>query len=358
MARTFAYVGCRTTRERNARGTGIGVYAVSASGEWRHVQTLAPVVNPSFLVVDPRRDALYTVHGDGAEVSAYRIDADSGRIAHLNTQSCDGRNPVHLDIDQNGDTLIVAGYASGNAARIALNADGSLGSLLTPTLAFDGAPGPHRIEQASSHPHHIARYVTSVFDTDWHIVPDKGLDAVFAVRWNADGTPLVRRGQSREGAGPRHAAFHPLMPLIYVSNELDSTMTAWSFDPSTGALAPLATISAIPPECHANTRAAGIVIAPDGRRLYMTHRGHDSIATIELDERTGMPGTVRWTASEGHCPRFLCLGPDGRMLYVANETSHAIVQFALDDHTGAPVATGRTIMTGSPVSIAFRTFEE
>ena len=106
------------------------------------------------------------------------------------------------------------------------------------------------------------------------------------------------------------------------------------------------------------TRAAGIAISRDGRRLYVTNRGHDSIATIELDAHTGLPGTVQWTACEGHCPRFLCLGPDGRTLYVANETSHAIVQFALDEIHGVPMATGRRIETGSPVSIAFKTFEE
>jgi 6-phosphogluconolactonase (cycloisomerase 2 family) len=357
-ARTFAYVGCRTTRERNAKGAGIGAYVVCANGEWRHVQTLEPVVNPSFLVVHPRLNTLYTVHGDGDSLSAYRIDPDTGRLAHMNTEACNGRNPVHLDFTRDGRTLVIAAYATGTAARIALNDDGSLGQCATPVLAFDGEPGPHRIEQASSHPHHIARYATRRFDTDWHIVPDKGLDAVFAVRWNADGACVVQQAKSREGAGPRHAAFHPELPLIYVANELDSTLTAWSFDAQSGALAPLCTISVIPAEFHGTTRAAGIAMAADGRRLYVSNRGHDSIATVELDARGGWPGEVQWAACEGHCPRFLCLSPDGRMLYVANETSHSINQFALDETSRVPVATGRRIETGSPVSIAFKTFQE
>ncbi|MEC5407857.1 beta-propeller fold lactonase family protein [Paraburkholderia sp. MPAMCS5] len=358
MPRLFAYVGCRTTRERHAAGTGIGVYEVSASGAWRHVQTLEPLVNPSYLALNISRRTLYTVHGDGGTVSAYRIDAASGRLSALNSQSCEGRNPVHLALSRDGSALVVAGYATGTATRIALQANGALGEPLLPPLEFIGTPGPHRVEQASSHPHHIARYVTRFADTDWHIVPDKGLDTVFAVRWNDDGSTVVREGHAREGAGPRHAAFHPGLPLVYVSNELDSTITTWSFDSSTGTLAPLQTVSVVPSGFHALTRAAGIVIAADGRCLYVTNRGHDSIATIALSEETGVPQTVEWTASKGQCPRFLCLSPDDRALYVANEISHTIVQYEIDAHTKLPIPTGRVIETGSPVCIAFATIEE
>jgi 6-phosphogluconolactonase (cycloisomerase 2 family) len=358
MPRTFAYVGCRTTRERKAEGTGIGVYAVYASGAWQHVQTLEPLVNPSFLALNRSQGALYTVHGDGSTISAYRIDPVSGWLSALNSQSCEGRNPVHLAFSQDGGSLVVANYATGSATRITLEADGALGGPSLPSFQFTGEPGPHRIEQASSHPHHIARYVTRHVDTDWHIVPDKGLDAVFAVRWNADGSAVVQSARCREGAGPRHAAFHPELPLIYVSNELDSTITTWSFDSKTGQLAPLDSIPVVPSDFHAPTRAAGIVISPDGCRLYLTNRGHGSIATIQLAADTGMPQSVQWVSSKGQCPRFLCLSPDGSALYVANENSHTIVQYEIDADTGLPAPTGRVIKTGSPVCIAFATIEE
>jgi 6-phosphogluconolactonase len=358
MSRTFAYVGCRTTRERQAEGTGIGVYTVQPSGEWQPLQTLEPLVNPSYLALNRAQDTLYTVHGDGNTVSAYRVDSGSGLLAPLNARSCVGLNPVHLDFARDEASLMVAGYASGTATRMPLEPDGSLGEVLLAPLEFSGTPGPHRVEQSSSHPHFIARYVTRRLNTDWHIVPDKGLDTVFAVRWPADGQPVVQAGRAREGAGPRHAAFHPALPLISVSNELDSTMTTWSFDSATGHLDPLSTIPVIPARFHGLSRAAGIVIARDGRALYVTHRGHDSIATIELERHTGLPGAVHWTPTEGRCPRCLCLGPDGQRLYVANENSHSIVQFRVDPDTGVPAATGRVIKTGSPVSIVFRTVEE
>ncbi|WP_042337531.1 lactonase family protein [Paraburkholderia ferrariae] len=357
MARTFAYVGCRTTRERHARGTGIAVYEVSPAGAWQLQQTLEPLVNPTFLALDRRRGALYTVHGDGDAVSAFRIEPQTGRLSVLNSQPCAGRNPVHLDFTRDGNALAIAGYASGTATLIPLAQDGSLQRAQAP-VTFNGEPGSHRVEQVSSHPHYIARYVTRRFDTDWHIVPDKGLDTVFAVRWLEGGRAIVQAARTREGAGPRHAAFHPGLPLVYVVNELDSTVTTWSFDPVTGELEALHTVSTIPPNHHAFTRAAGIVVSSDGRGLYVTNRGHDTIATFQIDLSTGLPRDVHWVSTGGHCPRFLCIAPDARTLYVANENSHTIAQFELDAHTHQPVATGRLVKTGSPVSIVFGITED
>lgn len=359
MSRTFAYVGCRTTRERNARGTGIVVYGVHDSGAWEHVQTLEPLVNPSFLALNTKQDVLYTVHGDGNAVSAFRVDPVTGRVAAMNSQPCEAGNPVHLAFSRDDSTLVIAGYATGTASRLAIIDDGRLGELVAPVLSFTGKTGPHCIEQTSSHPHHISRYVTRRFDTDWHIVPDKGLDTVFAVRWGkGEDSPVVRSARCREGAGPRHAAFHPELPLLYVSNELDSTVTAWSFELQTGQLRALSTVSTIPAGFHAQSRAAGIAIAPDGGSLYVSNRGHDSVATVTLDPATGLPDEVLWTSTQGKCPRFLCLSPDGRGLYVANENSHTIIEYAIDGATGVPAPTGHVIETGSPVCIVFKTIEE
>lgn len=356
MKQTFAYVGCRTTRERNAQGTGISVFEVHSNGIWTHVQTLAPLVNPSFLAVHPDKKTLYTIHGDNESASAFRIDPLSGQISPLNSQPAVGRNPVHLSFSRTGDALIVAGYATGDATRIPLSDDGSLRQPTTPAIRFEGAPGPHRVEQKASHPHHIPRYVTPGCNSDWHIVPDKGLDTVSAIRWLDDGSSAVYSRRTREGAGPRHVAFHPRLPLLYVVNELHSTITTWSFDAVSGALEPLHTASVIPPNHHELTRAAAIAIAPDGSKLYVTNRGHDSISTISLDGKSGYPVSVEWTPAQGECPRFLCLGPDGKTLYVANENSHLIVQFHIDE-SGVPQPTGRTVSTGSPVCIVFNTID-
>ena len=356
MAPVFAYVGCRTTRERNARGKGIGVYAVDpSSGSWEHVELFEPLDNPSFLALNEAQDILYAVHGDGTDVSSYAINATTGKLTAQNRQPCEGRNPVHLALSRNGESLVVANYATGNAVQLPINLDGSLGRVAS-SVQLPGAAGPHRVEQSSSHPHHISRFATRRYNTDWHIVPDKGLDTVFAVKWDsAGGTPILTSGRAREGAGPRHAVFHPTLAMIYVANELDSTLTAWSFDPLTGALEPLHTMSVLPCDRHALSRAAGIAIRPDGSTLYVSNRGHDSIATVELDGTTGIPLRARWTDAQGQCPRFICLSHDARMLYVANEQSDSIVQYLLDAKTGAPSPTGHVISTGSPVCITFKT---
>jgi len=356
MAAVFAYVGCRTTRERSARGKGIGVYAVDTlSGAWVRVESFEPLDNPSFLALNEAQDVLYAVHGDGTEVSSFAIDPSTGRLSLLNRQSCRGHNPVHLALSRSGDALVVANYATGCAVQLPIETNGALGPAAS-LVELPGAPGPHRIEQGSSHPHHIARFATQRYNTDWHIVPDKGLDTVFAIRWRGIGSaPVITAGRSREGAGPRHAAFHPVLPLIYVANELDSTLTAWAFEPLSGALEPLRTTSLLPDACHEHSRAAGIAIRSDGRALYVSNRGHDSITTIELDGTTGLPVSTTWTDAQGECPRFLCLSHDARMLYVANERSDSIVQYLIDADSGIPSPTGRVVETGSPVCITFKT---
>jgi 6-phosphogluconolactonase len=356
MAAVFAYVGCRTTRERNARGKGIGVYAVdSQSGAWERIGSVEPLENPSFLALNDAQNVLYAVHGDGAEVSSFAIDPSTGRLSLMNRQSCEGRNPVHLALSRSGDALVVANYATGSAVQLPVDADGALGPVAS-RVDLPGAPGPHRVEQVSSHPHHIARFSTQRYNTEWHIVPDKGLDRVFAIRWSGvGGAPVVTSGRSREGAGPRHAAFHPVLPIIYVANELDSTLTAWGFEPLSGALEPLHTTSLLPAGRHELSRAAGIAMHPSGHALYVSNRGHDSISTVALDATTGIPLSTAWTAAQGQCPRFLCLSPDARMLYVANEQSDSIVQYLIDADTKIPSPTGRVVHTGSPVCIAFKT---
>jgi 6-phosphogluconolactonase (cycloisomerase 2 family) len=221
-------------------------------------------------------------------------------------------------------------------------------------VGMPGQPGPHRIEQNGAHPHHAPRFVNRAAATAWHIVPDKGLDAVFAVRLGVDQAETrIKRFQSRESAGPRHAAFHPEAALIYVANELDSTVTTLSFDAETGGLACVGHVSTLPPEYSGSNRVAGIVVHPSGRMLYVSNRGHDSVACVPLDA-DGHAGTpVAFAPALGNCPRFIALTPDGRRLLVANELSHTIVSRALDAATLLPQSEATVIDTGSPVCVVF-----
>ncbi|MBE7199509.1 MAG: lactonase family protein [Parafilimonas terrae] len=348
----FAYVGCRTTKERNARGEGIRVFKVDpASGAWTPVQLLSGLVNPSFLAFDRGYRHLYAVHGDMSEVSAFRIDPGSGELTLLNTQSTRGRNPVHLVTDPSDRFLIVANYATGTLAVLPRRADGGLDPVVH-TLALPGTPGPNRFEQTSSHPHEVA------FDraNRFLIVPDKGLDRVFSLRFDADDGAFVGEPtlvQVRPGAGPRHAVQHPSAPFFYVAHELDSSVGAYRYDVGTGTLTPFQILPSIPDTVTGANTAAEIAITPSGRFVYVSDRGGDGIRGFAVDGADGRLTPIGWTLSGGKGPRFFAIAPGGRHLYAANETSDTIIPFVIDAETGRLDRAGDPIETGSPVCIVF-----
>jgi 6-phosphogluconolactonase len=349
----LAYVGSRTTRERNARGDGINVYRVDAqSGAWTHVQHVSGLPNPSYLAFDRTRSFLYAVHGDLTDISAYRVDARTGALKSLNHTTTGGRNPVHLSVDPGNRFVIVANHLSSNVAVLARNEDGSIGALVD-TMTLSGKVGPHRSEQPFSKPHGVE------FDRlgGFIAVPDKGVDQVFCFRLDAD-TGKLRRVQpeappSREGAGPRHISFHPGGALAYVINELDSTVTAYWFDDERGALTPFQILTTLPDTFVGNSRASEIAVAPNGRFLYASNRGHDSIAIFAIDADDGRLSHIAWQSAEGRSPRFFAFEPSGHFLFVANEDSDTIVTFEADANTGKLAQTGNVVHTGSPVCIVF-----
>ncbi len=350
----FAYVGCYTSKERNARGEGINVYRIDpASGNWTHAQLLKDIVNPSWLTFDRRQRFVYAAHGDGAEATAYRIDEQSGHLSLLNRQPTNGKNGVRLAVDPTNRFVVLANYSSGTVALLPINTDGALGSLID-LPALTGKLGPHRTEQASAHPHDI------LFDPRGRfiVVPDKGLDAVFVFRIDAAAGKLVAAEPpsiaSRPGAGPRHVAFHPSKPYAYVINELDSTITTFRFDGERGELKPLQVITTLPPAFTGNSTTSEIAVAPSGRFVYGSNRGHDSLAIFAVDEATGVLSPVGWEPTQGKTPRFFGLEPSGTFLYAANQDSDTIVTFRVDQASGKLTPTGQVVKTGSPSSIVFR----
>lgn len=349
---TYAYVGTRTTKERNARGEGLSVYKVDDHGKWTRVQLLKDLVNPSFLALDRSQKHLYAVHGDRSEVSAFAVDRATGQLTLLNQQSTGGKNPVHLVVDPSNRYLLVANYATGSIATLPINADGSLAPLTTLT-ALPGEPGPHKTQQTSSHPHQL------MFDPSgrYLISPDKGLDRVFTFRLNPqDGTlqpGAVPSVAGREGSGTRHMAFHPTSPYAYVMNELDSTVTAYAWKGAEGALQALQLLPSAPASFTGNNTGAGIVITGSGKFVYGSNRGHDSVAIYRVDQATGLLESVGWQSSGGKGPRFITIAPDGKFLYAANENSDTITRFSINAANGALTPAGEPVAVGSPVCIVF-----
>lgn len=353
----IVYVGCRTSRERNAKGDGIGVYrADPAGGAWQPVQTVGDLVNPSYLILNAAGTMLYTVHGDGSEVSGFRVDRGSGRLTFANRVTTGGRNPVHLAIHPRHPILVVANHIVAGEVRsglssIAIAPDGTLGTEPLDIVAFEGKAGPHRIEQPFPKPHQIEPDRTGSF----FAVPDKGCDRVDVYTVGADGKfAAVEQAAAiaREGAGPRHIAYHPGARFAYAINELDSTVTAYAADPARGALTPFQILSSLPDSFTGNSRGAEIAVSADGRFVYASNRGDDSIATFAVDARTGRLTARGWTATGGRTPRFFTIAPDGHALFVANEESHTIVRLPIGAD-GVPQAGAIVAETGSPTCIQF-----
>jgi 6-phosphogluconolactonase (cycloisomerase 2 family) len=349
----FAFVGAFTTPERKGRGDGINVYRMDPqSGTWTHVQLVPNIVNPSFLATDREQRFLYSVHADLDEVSGYAIDRQNGQLTALNRQSCGGKNPVHLAVDPSNRFIVTANYGAGSVGVVPIEKDGRLGER-TDLATLPGEPGPNRKEQASSHPHDCPFDPAGRFI----LVADKGLDRVFGFRLDAADGKLMPNDPpfvaTREGAGPRHIAFHPAMPFAYVIDELDSTMTTYHYDPAHGALQPAQVVPTTPPSYTGNNTGAEVAMAPSGRFVYGSNRGHDSIAIFAVDHAAGTLTPVGWEPTQGKTPRFFTLDPTGSFLYAANQDSDTIVTFRVNKTTGKLAPTGQVVKVGSPVTIVF-----
>ena len=350
---SYAYVGCYTTAERYARGDGIRVYRVdSQTGAWTSVQHLGNLVNPSFLVLSRDQRYLYSVHGDETYASSFSVDSQSGLLTPLNRAKTGGRNGVYQAIDPNGRFMLVANYSTGNVGVMPLREDGTLGDPVH-VVALQGQPGPHRIEQTSSHPHQV------VFDPAGRfvMVPDKGLDRIFVFRFDPASGKLTPTEQGSvaalPGSGPRHAAFHPTLPILWVINEISNTVVTYYLEAEHGGLRPVQILPSLPSTYVGENTGSAIAVSPGGRFVYCSNRTHDSIAIFAAEPETGLLTSIGWVPSQGRIPRFIGLDPWGRFLYAGNEQSDTVVSWRVDSATGLLTPTGQVVRNASPATIAF-----
>ena len=315
----YAYVGSFTTAKRKARGDGIHVYrSDAATGVWTHVQHIGELTNPSFLALSPDQRFLYSVHGDSDYASAFALDRQTGQARLLNHATTGGNNGVRQAVDPSGRYLLVANYASGTVAVLPILPDGSLADQHQ-LLPLPGEPGPHRTQQPSSEPHDV------VFDPSGHfvLVPDKGLDRIFVFRFDASTGRLTPAEpdsvKSRPGAGPRHLAFHPRLPIVWVLNELDSTTTTYRWDGQRGTLLPIQVITTLPTDFTGYSTTAEIAVTADGRtvlllqsrsrqRCNLCHGGNDRTAAadrlaIDAGRRSAFRGARPERSFPARCQR-------------------------------------------------------
>ena len=362
----YAYVGCRTTAKRCAHGKGISVYAIDAKGEWK-LQSIAPTLdNPAFLTLDRDRKALYTVHGDGHQVSAFKIRPD-GNLAFLDTVDARGKNPVYAVPAFNNRFLFVASLQGGAIASLPIREDGSLGEAVS-VMHLEGIPG-----KGVSHAHACVLDRTGKF----LLVPTQARGVgyervwVFRVDQEAGSLTLASVSDARTYDEPRHIVLSPDNRRAYLINEKGSTIRMFSFDAAAGRLQPEQVVPTLQETYVGPNMASAIVMSLDGRHVYATNRihegippegeapayadfrGQETLVSYAVDPETGMLEKPQWVSCEGYTPRFMTMTPDGKELIVANMDSDTLQFFSLE-RDGRPRYTGKTVRTESPCALVFR----
>ncbi len=351
------YVGTYT---EGGRTDGIHLLRMDRrSGKMRRVGSMNAGANPSFLAIHPNRRVLYAVNevekhngrATGA-VSAFAIANDTGALTKLDEQPSEGGAPCFVSVDRSGRVVLVANYAGGSVALLPIRADGGLAPA-TQVVQHTGS-GPNAARQEAPHAHCIVADPSNRFA----LAADLGADRVFVYRLDLDGKSLrrVEGGDAvmRSGAGPRHIALHPTLPLVFVANELDSTVATLRFDAERGALSPLGIHSTVPAGWSGTNYPADIHIAPSGRTLYVSNRGHNSLAVFSVAESTGALALDQVISTEGDWPRNFSLDPTGRWLLVANQRSDSVVVFSRDQKNGRLTPAHQRISLPSPVCLRFR----
>jgi len=352
---TFVFIGTynrpHPAGENMARG--IVVYRIDpASGELSLASTVPDVVDPSYLAMHTRHPWLYAVNerSEGG-VSALAFDARSGTLAAMNQQLSHGDSPAHISLDLSGQWVLAANYGTGKIAVLPIQGDGSLGSA-TSTVQHEG----HSVHpQRQQGPH--AHYITVDPANRFVLVADLGLDAIMSYRFDQEAGTLAPNDPPavamQPGAGPRHIAFHPSGSFAYVINELDSTIVACEYDAAQGRLHPIQHESTLPPDFSGESTTAAIRVAPSGRFLYGSNRGHDSLAIFTIDPTSGRLSSIGHVSTQGQTPRDFNIDPTGTFLLAANQASNSIVTFRIDHESGELSPTGHVVEVISPTCVTF-----
>jgi 6-phosphogluconolactonase len=303
-------------------------------------------VEPAFFTIHPDRLHLYTCNsGRPGGVSAFAIEPHTGQLTLLNRKPSGGADPSYVSIDRTGRYLFVANYEGGNIAVFALQPDGSLGGRTAFVQHTGHSVNPERQMHAFAH-----SIITDPTDR-FAVVCDLGLDKVFVYGFDSRTGSLAADPSVvsvKPGAGPRHPVFHPNGRWLYVVTEIGSTVIGFNWDSATGTLSEFQTISALPDDFRGVSACAEIAIHPNGKFLYASNRGADSIAIFAIDRETGRLTPAGHVSSEGETPRNFAFDPTGRWIIVTNHGSENAVVFRVDDLTGWLTPTGKPVAVPYP----------
>jgi 6-phosphogluconolactonase len=357
----FAYYGTSATGP--GKGISLGRFD-SVTGVLSAPVLAAQAEGPSFLVLSADGRFLYACHEPAAEIAAYAVDRATGALRLLNKLPAGGADPCHISLDRTGRFALVANYTGGSVAVFSIRPDGSLGE----RTAFDqhDGKGPHS-NQSSAHAHAILTDPSNRFA----LCADLGNDRIYIYRFdektgalapiNANGSataPSSSYVTLAPGAGPRHLVFSPDGKFVYVTNELNATITGfyWKADAEGGQasdlLSEFQTISNLPTDFTGINSNAEIAISPNGKSLYASNRGHDAIAVFTIHP-TGYLMPAQDVPTRGRTPRFFTFDPTGAWLIAQNQNSDTVAVFRADAATGRITPAGDLYPAPAPDCLVF-----
>lgn len=334
-----------------------GLYVVEmnpATGELTRLGEAAGLKNPTFLKVDAAGRKLYAISETKTssderigEVASFAVDPAAGTLTELNRILTLQPSTSHIELEPQRRYVVVSGYHGGNVGLVRLLSDGLAGEQ-TDERQHEGK-GADAVRQDRPHPH------SALFtpDSRYVLVADLGLDKVFVYRLDEQSDKLVLHSEAKTapGAGPRHLAFHPNGKWLYSINEVNSSLTLFAFDADAGTLEAIDAVPTLPQGYAGENTTAEVAISPDGKFLYGSNRGHDSIVVFAIDQGSGKLSLVQHISSEGGHPRHFALTPAGDYLVAANRDSDNLAVFRIDKSTGKLEFTGQTANVSKPVCV-------
>lgn len=330
----------------------------SENGVLTKPELIAEAPAPAYFIIHPNGKYLYVCNSNdfakgytGQTITAYRIDPKKGNITLLNQQSSGGADPSYLCMDASEKFVLVANYKGGSVAVIAIKRNGSLGRM-TSNIKHTGR-SVDTLRQTQPYAHSIKLDPANRFA----LVADLGLDKLFVYRFNSKkGTlepndpPFVKVSP---GSGPRHLAFHPNGKFVYLINEMASTIITYAWDSAAGKLTELQISSTLPPDFKGKNACAEIEVYPNGRFLYASNRGHESLAVFAIDDITGKISLLEHIPTQGKTPRNFSFDPTSKWLIVTNHGSDNAMVFKVDDKNGHLTPTGEPVPVVYPFCIRF-----
>jgi len=352
QSNTYLLIGTYTS----GKSDGIYVYNFNSTTGDNSFVSSCKVANPSFLAVSSDNKKVYSVtenadstkFGVGGAISAFSFDNQKGTLTYLNQQFSGGLHPCYVTVDHSGKWVFAANYTSGTAAMIAVNTDGSLGSVKQ--VLQDTGTGPNIQRQKSPHVHSTMLSP----DNNYLFTPDLGTDKVMIYHFDKNKGILTAAkpafAESIPGSGPRHLDFHPNNRFAYLIEEMTGTVVAFTYQ--SGNLKNIQRISALKENFTGAIGSADIHVSKDGKFLYCSNRGSsNSITIFKIDSHTGKLTVVGEQSCLGKTPRNFNFDPTGNFLLVANQQSDDIVIFKIDKKTGLLTDSNKRINVPNPVCI-------